>query len=409
MIYAEFENLLKEVMGLDTASVGASAIARAVQARMSACEVGNAHSYWKLVGASATELQELIEAVVVPETWFFRDREAFETLARIAQEEWLRTHPKRILRLLSLPCSSGEEPYSMAMTLLDAGLPPDLYHIDAIDISAQILIRAQNAVYRENSFRSVDLTFRDRHFQKTADGYRLEDAIREQVHYQHGNIFSPDFPLGTEDYDIIFCRNLLIYFDRPTQDRAVQLLRRLLRPEGVLFVGPSETALLLSHDLVSVKAPLAFAFRKSDVAARRKATVPGRSSERKSALPKPARPIATHRQSQPAPAAPVVNPGIDEASRLADQGRLVEAAQSCEEYLRKHGPSVEALHLMGLVRAASGELLLAAQYYRKALYLDPNYHDTLLHLGLLLEKQGDAAGARLLRDRMLRLPKTSGA
>src|SRR5690242_3881113 len=111
----EFETLLKQTMGLDAASVGAAAIERAVRARVSAVGLNDMRVYWELVNTSRAELQALIEAVVVPETWFFRDREAFTVLARIAREEWLPTHGEGSLRLLSVPCSSGEEPYSMAM------------------------------------------------------------------------------------------------------------------------------------------------------------------------------------------------------------------------------------------------------------------------------------------------------
>ncbi len=415
MIHAELASLLKQAIGLDASSIGTSAIERAVQMRVSACKLDDAHSYWEFLRTSATELQELTEALIVPETWFFRDCKAFEALARIAHQEWLRTHPEGTLRLLSVPCSSGEEPCSMAMALLDGGFPPSRYRIDAVDISAQMLMRARRAIYRNNSFRSVELTFRDRYFEKTAHGYRLNDTVRQQVHYRHGNLFAADFLPGAAIYDIIFCRNLLIYFDRPTQDRAVQVLQRLLTPEGVLFVGPSETALLLSHDFVSIKVPMAFALRKGGtvaravVAASTHSIQQSSSTARESAVAKPAEPAAAQQRSGQAKPAASVDSGIDDASRLADEGRLVEAAQSCEKYLREHGPSVQALHLIGLIRAAAGDLPAAAQYYRKALYLDPNHHDTLLHLGLLLEKQGDATGARVVRDRVLRLEKPSGA
>src|SRR5437660_5043000 len=132
MVLADFENLLKETMGLDVASIGSSAIERAVEKRLLACELQETHAYWERVRASASELQELIEAVVVPETWFFRDRKAFAALVRVVQEEWLRTHPEGVLRLLSLPCSTGEEPYAMAMALRDAGVPAHRFRVDAV-------------------------------------------------------------------------------------------------------------------------------------------------------------------------------------------------------------------------------------------------------------------------------------
>lgn len=412
MVHAEFESLLKQTMGLHAASIGSAAIERAVQARVSACGLDDARAYWELVRASATELQALIETVVVPETWFFRDREAFAALARIACHEWLRTHPDGILRLLSLPCSSGEEPYSMAMALLDAGFPAKHYCIDAVDISARALTHAGRAMYGKNSFRGVELGFRDRYFEVTAQGHRVSDAVRAQVRFRCGNLFAVDLLPRAEIYDIIFCRNLLIYFDCSTQDRAILVLQRLLTSEGVLFVGPSETGLLLRHRFVAAKMPLAFAFRKTAASARPlqepavRSKIAPPAAALKSSPPIRAKPVAALPARKPKPAAEH-EPGIDEAARLADQGHLAEAAQSCEEFMRGHAPSAQAFHLMGLIRAAGGKLPEAAQYYRKALYLDQNHQETLVHLAFLLDKQGDAAGAQVLRNRMLRIAQMS--
>ena len=297
----------------------------------------------------------------------------------------------------------------MAMSLLEAGVPPHRFRIDAVDISAQVLARAQRAEYGKNSFRGADLAFRDRYFEPTAGGYKLNDVVRQQVRYRQGNLMSPGFLPGEAIFDIIFCRNLLIYFDVAGRDQAVRVLRRLLAVGGVLFVGPSETALLLDNGFVSLKRRLAFAFRE-DVAAdhpKRSAPVPAvhiplpwRASKRSQTA------HSTEPAKSSGPTVPVAaaEPRLEEASRLADQGRLTEAAQHCEAHLRKHGPSAPALHLMGLILAAAGELQAAAEHYRKALYLNPRCHDTLLHLGFLLEKQGDAPGARRIRDRLLRLP-----
>lgn len=420
MDYAEFENFLKQEIGLDAASIGSSAIERAVQVRMSACEMNNMLAYRELVRASATELQALIEAVVVPETWFFRDCEAFSALARMAFEEWLRAHTEGVMRLLSLPCSSGEEPYSMAMALLDAGFPASRFQIDAVDISALGLAHAKRAVYGKNSFRGANLEFRDRYFEATAHGHRLSDTVRQQVHFHHANLFAPNFLPGAEIYDMIFCRNLLIYFDRDTQDNAVRVLQRLLKAKGVLFVGPSETGLMLSHDFVSAKVPLAFAFRKFDATARAAARAPAtpiRPAVRSPMISPPAapklspqkrihsfpQPVVTPWKGTPKAPAGSIDTGMAEASALADQGHLVEAAKSCEEYMRRQGPSPQAFYLLGLIRDASGNLSEAAQHYRKALYLDPNHLESLSQLALLLEKQGDDKGAQVLRNRVQRV------
>jgi chemotaxis protein methyltransferase WspC len=418
MVLGEFENLLQQAMGLDAASIGSTSIERAVQERLAACKLEGLPEYWELVSASESERQELIEAVVVPETWFFRDREAFTALPHIVQQDWPASRAQSPLRLLSLPSSTGEEAYSIVMALFDAGLTANRFRVDAIDISRRALAQAERAVYGKNSFRGNQLDFRERYFEATAQGYRLNDGVRRQVQFQLGNLFAADFLPGVESYDIVFCRNLLIYFDRVTQDRAIKVLERLLRPQGVLFVAPSETGLLLSHDFISVNMPLAFAFRKPSVHSTRRRTEIGtqaklappirRAARKPVATPKPMRAslakASSAPESLPVPAAeekPKI--AMDQAAKLADQGRFVEAAKCCEEDLLKNGPSAHAFHLMGLVRDATGNHAEATDYYRKALYLDPDHHEALIHLAFLIEKEGSLAGAQALRERARRV------
>jgi len=416
---AGVEALLQTTMGLNAASIGSPAIARAVQERLSACGVSDLDAYLERVRASGAELQALIDAVVVPETWFFRDPHAFTALGRLAGQ-WLTAHASGALAVLSLPCSTGEEPYSIAMALLDAGVPANRFRIDAVDISASNVAQGIRAVYGRNSFRKGDLGFRDRYFDVTTDGALVKEAVRRPVRFQQGNIFAADFLQGDEIYDAIFCRNVLIYFDRPTQDRAIGVLNRLLRADGVLFVAPAETGLPASHGMISTNEPLVFAFRKASIrpAARKRAIVapvppwvPVRPAASSGSLRRAARaPSATAAVAVPA-AVPSADPkaDLDEASRLADHGHFAEAAACCERHLGRYGPSAPAFSLMGLVRDATGNHLDAATYYRKALYLDPNHYDTQIHLALLLEKQGDAAGAQVLRNRARRLEEKGHA
>ena len=415
MMRAKFEELLKRTIGLDANSVGSSTVARAVRARMSACNLKDLHAYWHLVHTSHGELQELIEAVVIPETWFFRDSKAFAAMVRLAREDWLSTHDHGVLRLLSLPCSTGEEPYSMAMALLDGHFPKDRFRIDAVDVSAHALAFVERGVYGKNSFRGTDLGFRDRYFAPVANAYELNEAVRKYVHFEQGNIFDVGFRPGTELYDIIFCRNILIYFDGDTRERAIGVLTRLLAKKGILFVGPSEAGLLHSRDVISTKMPLAFAFRKA-AAARR---VAGRNiaspAKRQCEAPsmrgssEPSRKPGAKQGTAPRSlAAQKQNPGIEEIRDLADRGQLADAALLCEEYLRENGPVPEVLYLLGLIRDATGNLTEAADYYRKALYLDPAHHQALVHLALLREKQGDAARAKFLSDRARRVERQEG-
>jgi chemotaxis protein methyltransferase WspC len=410
MPFAEFEELLKQSMGLDAASIGAPAIKRAVVARASACGIAGSRAYWEYVADSPSELQALIEAIVVPETWFFRDHEAFATLARMVEEKSLTPHTHDRLRLLSLPSSTGEEPYSIAMALFDAGLAADRFSVTAVDISARVIAEARRATYGRNSFRGRELEFRSRHFEPVDTKFRLSDRVRRQVQFRQGNLFGSGWSTAGA-YDAIFCRNLLIYFDRQTQDRALAVLARQLAPNGLLFVAPSETGVLLQHGFVAVKAPRASAFRKAPLH-------PPAAAARKSAHPPMPLPIAprpghSNRHTEPAPLSSasradtnvrsVAAAPLADAADLANRGRFDEAMELCEQHVRQSGPSAEAFILMALVRDASGNAAEAMHHYRKALYLDPNHREALAHLGLLLERTGQHEEALLLRKRAKRL------
>jgi chemotaxis protein methyltransferase WspC len=412
---ARFEDLLKACIGLDSASVGASAIERAVQERQAACCLPDVQAYWELVQSSDTERQQLIEAVVVSETWFFRHGDAFPVLATAMREAWLRGTPIGMLTLLSVPCSTGEEPYSMAMALLDAAIPSDRFRIDAVDISTRALAHAHQGIYGKNAFRGHDLDFRHRHFDVTPGGSRIRDTVRGQVRFHRGNLFEADFLPGTERYDAIFCRNVLIYFDRETQDRAITVLKRLLKSTGTLFVAPAESSLPCAHGFVPASAATAFSFRRGERPAsehRRRAHPIGRPSTRRPAAARGTRlsavsasppPLMSPAPIEPATASPAGLPGTAEAMRLADQGHFAEAATCCETVLRAQGPSAAAFYVLGLVRDATGNQSEAEKYYRKALYLEPCHAEALIQLALLIETRGDRAGAQVLRNRARRL------
>ncbi len=406
------EHLLRQTIGLDAASIGSTLIERAVRLRMKARGLKKLEDYQRLLASSSAEWDELVESVIVTETWFFRDQEPFAALACFVRERWLRAPAAAPARLLSVPCSSGEEPYSLVMALLDAGVPRDRFQLDAADLSARALASAKRAVYSKNSFRGKDLEFRDRHFQSIKEGFVLNPALRSGVGFYQGNLLSEAFLADKGTYDFIFCRNLLIYFDRLTQQRALQKIASLLAPAGVLFVGPAELPLVSEHGFVSANMPMAFACCKAD------------NGQAPAALPhlaagalRPPRPTAP---TQPNGESPPVLPGADAklpaadkpaqgpptdletARRLADAGRLKEAAEICEVHLRRYGASAQAYYLLGLVRDARSDPG-ALDCYRRALYLEPDHYETLLQMALWSQKNGDVARARTFKRRAQRI------
>lgn len=430
---ASIETLLKERIGLDAASVGAGTIARAVGERRLAVGARDAAAYWNILHAAPDELQALIEAVVVPETWFFRHREALLALGRFAAQR-VFSDDVPTLRVLSVPCSTGEEPYSIAMALLDAGLPPERFRVDAVDVSARALERAGAGLYGNNAFRGHPLDFRDRYFMPVATGYQLSDKVRGQVRLLTGNLVEPGFLAHEPPYHFVFCRNLLIYFDPETQRRAVQTLRGLTRPDGMIFVGPAEASVLTYEGLHGAGIPLAFAFHATPVSrptatawtlppAQPAPTVPAAASAASARWPEMTRPhratvsrpsIAFTGRAAHTPVAAAARvsdtadgPALAAISALADRGELDAATVACRQYLTAHSASADGWCLLGVLHDAGGHAADAHAAYRKAVYLDPGHEEALHHLAALLDSEGDAPGADRLRERARRHARLS--
>lgn len=275
-----FFRFLRERIGLDVESVGAPMVERTLRQRCVAMNAIDLDDYWLRLQQSADEQQALIEAVIVPETWFFRYPESFTALASLAHKRLAELAGARPLRLLSLPCSTGEEPYSLAMALLDAGIAPGAFLIDGMDISPNSVAKAGQAVYGRNAFRGSDLGFRERYFDALDEGHRLHERVQQQVSLQVGNVLDP--ALATRDglYDFVFCRNLLIYFDVATQQRVFEVLKRLLHPQGVLFIGPAEGSLLARMGMRPLGIAQSFAYVRQEGSSTPQAAAPAQPARR---------------------------------------------------------------------------------------------------------------------------------
>jgi chemotaxis protein methyltransferase WspC len=411
LVQIAIEALLRQKIGLDVASIGSSAIARAVRQRLAATANRDLQTYLNHLHTSPEELQELIELAIVPETWFFRDREPFKFLGSYVISEWLPIHQGGILRVLSVPCSTGEEPYSIAIALMEAGLAAKNFHIDAVDISKKSLIKAQRAVYSKNSFRGHNLDFREHYFQQVGDEFQLCESIRSTVNFLHGNLL--DFTFSVDNnYHVIFCRNLLIYFDNSARKQTMHILDGLLAQKGILFLGHAETGEILPDRFVPVSHSLAFAYRKvehqpqskvvevglEDHLWRKQITLP--QAQVSNNLMQDVSRYPSHTSDRP------TQPSLLETARtLADRGQLDEAATLCEKYLSQNRVSAEAHLLLGEVCQAMGKDEQAEECFNKTIYLEPNNYEALIHLALLKERRGDFSSAEVIRQRIQRLHK----
>ncbi|WP_341528649.1 CheR family methyltransferase [Nostoc sp. UHCC 0302] len=418
MVLSAIATLLNQAIGLDPDTVGSNRIARAVENRRLDCKLPDIESYWARLQTSALELEELIELLIVPETWFFRDGKPFDYLKTYVTDQWRLLPNRNTLQLLSVPCSTGEEPYSMAIALLEVGLHPQQFAIDAIDISHRSLAKAKRGLYTKNSFRGEAWRERERYFQQTAEGYELCQSVRELVNFQQGNVMT-SLVLTQKQYDIIFCRNLLIYLQSEACLQVLAAIDRLLRPGGLLFVGASETGKIVADQYTSIRQPFTFAYRKSE------SSLPQLESlniiQSQSATPQ--NPVkqplgvknysAFHSQQiQKSNISASLNgsssqstPSVDlqTVRKLADEGRSPEAMTLCKSYLIHHPTSAAAYLILGALYQADQQNHQAEQCFQRAIYLEPTSYQALVHLALLKEHQGDTVGAKIIQQRIQRL------
>ncbi|HMK28974.1 MAG TPA: protein-glutamate O-methyltransferase CheR [Terriglobales bacterium] len=234
-----------------------------LQRRLRACRLDSFYSYYRLLtsGDGKAELAALLEILTVNETSFFRNKPQLELFQKTVLEEMLHRKQERrdwTLRVWSAGCSTGQEPYTLAMQIADALAyyylrnplpfemptpkplipPPWRVEILASDISYAALRAAQQALYSELQMEPVDYMFRLRYFDKLGDQYSAKQAVRDIVHFDFHNLKTEYLP---QHNDVIFCRNVMIYFDEAEQKRLIDKFYRCLNPDGYLFVGHAES------------------------------------------------------------------------------------------------------------------------------------------------------------------------
>jgi chemotaxis protein methyltransferase CheR len=189
------------------------------------------------------EFARLPAMVTNNETYFFREPHQFELLIKHVlpgRRAALRTRP---LRILSAGCSSGEEAYSLAIALHEAGLPLSgvSWEIDACDLNPDRIARAREGTYEETSLRACDPDARRRYFTEEGRRFHVKERYKSGLRFFQANLLAPNGQLGWAVYDAILCRNLLIYFGETAFDSVIKLFARSLVPDGYLFLGHSES------------------------------------------------------------------------------------------------------------------------------------------------------------------------
>ena len=258
-----------------------------LQRRLRATGLDSFYNYYRLLTSrdGKAELTALLENLTVNETSFFRNKPQLDLFGKQTLEEILgRKQARRdwSLRVWSAGCSTGQEPYTIAMLIADALAyyylrnplpvempspkplipPPWRVEILASDISYSVLRLGQEAVYPENHMEPVDYSYRLRYFDKVGDRYAVKKAVKDLVHFDFHNLKTEFLP---QRNDVIFCRNVMIYFDEEMQKRLIEKFYRCLNPEGYLFVGHAESLFGLSDKFRMIHVNNGTAYQRIEV------------------------------------------------------------------------------------------------------------------------------------------------
>ncbi|MFO0912407.1 MAG: CheR family methyltransferase [Pirellulales bacterium] len=450
-ILRDVQRLLQQRIGLSPDSLGTTAIESAVVQHVQALSGLQADQYLDLIRANGEEFDELVERIVVPETWFFRDAASFECLRHYMRQRRATVGlSPRPLRLLSIPCSTGEEAYSLAAVMADEGFSSSEFQVLGVDISRRLLRLAREGRYGANSFRQLSpagSVLVDR-FLSLIDGDRVVGAeLKRSVSFERGNLATDDFLAGQSPMDVIFCRNLLIYLDDAARRVALMHVRRLLAPGGLLYVGHAEAGAVTDslsgttfqryhqdfpfgwiHSPGHLRADDRFDARAISPGQREHSPAAPSISSRPPASfsgvagggmptartvgPLPTAGTLTQRtptqrtptQRTPTPASRAKESGsaklLSEARAAADRGELDRAATICQRLLDESNLQAEVYCLLGVVRQAAGQAGEAERLFAQALFLEPRNVEALTHLMVLKSSQGDEQAASNYRRRL---------
>ncbi|MEV0136523.1 protein-glutamate O-methyltransferase CheR [Dactylosporangium sp. NPDC050688] len=363
------------------------------------------------------ELAALAEAVTINETYFFRNIEQFNVLAEVVLPERVRARSgERRLRLLSVGCSTGEEAYTLAMVTAERVNPRWDVSIAGLDVNRAALRVAAAGRYSRWSLRETPAAAQHRWFRSVAEGVEIDERLRGRVRFLEYNAAAADALLfAPETYDVVFCRNLLMYLTPATAAATVTRITRALAPGGYLFLGHTDTLGSRPPALTVQHSHGTFYYQKGV-----QQQQPPKTPERQ-----PAKPVRTRIQQKPRQRDHVLrlvqeerygdalevldSIGTAEADRpdimlvrgaiLAHLGHTGRAAAVCRRLLDRDALNPDAHHLLAECLEGDGKTAAALEHHRMAAHLDAGFAMPRLRLGLIARRRGDRGTAAHELDR----------
>jgi chemotaxis protein methyltransferase CheR len=240
--------------------------------RMATMRVPSVRDYFEYLTLHAgrvTELKSLLNEITVGETCFFRNQPQLDALQKVVLPGVASSkanQPLQHLRIWSAGCSTGEEAYTLAMIMLENGsglFKNWTFEIIATDLNEHSLIKAQEGIYGDYALRNVKGYYLDKYFEKQGELYQVNQLVRSRVRFSRVNLLDDGRMVFLKGMDVIFCCNVLIYFDSTSKRRVVQHFFNNLLPNSYLFLGHSESLFGISGDFKLIHFPGATAYRKS--------------------------------------------------------------------------------------------------------------------------------------------------
>jgi chemotaxis protein methyltransferase CheR len=270
MTSSEFDrlsNFIYNEFGIKLLPVKKTMLESRLQKRLAALQITSYKEYCDYLFSQKGQQEEvvhMIDPVTTNKTDFFREAAHFDFLQSYVLPEFIRNYPGKQLKVWSAGCSSGEEPYTLGIVLSEFAELNRLadYSIFATDLSTQVLNKAITAVYSEDRIETIPLILKKKYFLKSKDSsrktVRVVSKIRSKVSFQRLNFMDSQYEVQP-DFDIIFCRNVIIYFDKPTQESVINKLCKQLKRGGYFFLGHSESITHMQLPLQQIKPTI---FRK---------------------------------------------------------------------------------------------------------------------------------------------------
>ncbi len=413
---ARLGRILLERIGLRPASETGAGLRLALMARMAALGEKDPERYVDLLENQGRdeELRALTPLVTVGKTEFFRDPVQFRALRRILPELLKQARREmRRLRIWSAGCATGEEPYSLAMVLAELEVEQDGADILATDVNPQAIEVAAAGRFAANRMGGVPEAALERHFVPDGPFYLARPELRSRVRFQAHNLAAQGhYPLPKDGppWDLVLCRNVLIYFEREGMVRVLKRFHDALAEGGYLALGYSESLFRVNIDFELTEVQGAFLYRRprppgppeppAKAAPREAAPKPPTRSPAPRLTPRHG-PRVTPRQvarAGPAPSPGVPHEPLEDANALMEQGRFQEAAKRLEKELDKTPDNLALLLTHGNLMLVVRDLGSAQADYRKALEIEPLCAEAHLFLGIACSEQGDRGVEEALRE-----------